>query len=109
MGAPPRVRVEVRVMVEDPGGDDAPRRIDRPLGGGAVRFADSNDLSVLHGDVGIECRLPRTVDNAPVFNEQIIRHLFSSHWPVGAQSSTRCVLPVGERTYRRPYFPIARG
>src|SRR5439155_13522127 len=86
--------VEMGVMVDEPGRDDAPCSVDRPLGGGAVGFADADDFPVLDGNIRLKRRLARTVYDAPVFNEQIIRHLFSSLCPSG-QKLTRRVLPSG--------------
>src|SRR5215208_2087403 len=65
IGVPHCLRIEMGMMVDETRRDDAPRSSDRPLGGGAVRLADADDLAVLHGDVGLEGWLAGTVDDAP--------------------------------------------
>ena len=76
---PHRLRVEMGVMIDKAGRDDPPFGVDRALGGSPGIFADPDDLAVLHRHVRRKCRLARAVDDAPVFNEQIIRHdCFSS-------------------------------
>ena len=68
----------MRVVIDEPGGNHAPLGVDRSLGGGASIFADPNDLAVMDRDIRCKCRLARAVDNAPVFDEQIKRHAYSS-------------------------------
>ena len=76
IGVPYRLRVEMGVVVDKARRDDAPRGIDRPLGGGAVRLADADDLAVLHGHIGLECRLAGAVDDASVPDQKIVGHRF---------------------------------
>src|SRR5271155_2654802 len=78
------------MMVDEPGCDDAPLGVDRPLGGGTGIFANPDDLAVLHRDIRCKCRLARTVHNAPVFNEQIKRHAYSSLFPPLGPSAAAC-------------------
>src|SRR5262249_39617910 len=63
---------------------DAALGVDRAFGGGTVRFSDPDDFTILHGNVCSESRCPRTVDNAPVLYQEIIRHDFFSSLPAFA-------------------------
>src|SRR5439155_10813636 len=78
---PDRLRIEMGMMVDKPGRHDAPLGVDRPLGGSAGIFADPDDLAVLYRHIRGKCRLARAVDNAPVLDQQIIRHSSSSSLP----------------------------
>src|SRR5271166_1547090 len=69
------------VVVDKAGCDDAARGVDGTFGGSAGIFADPDNLAVLDRDIRGKCRLARAVDNAPVFNEQIIGHAYSSLLP----------------------------
>ena len=94
IGVPHRLRVEMGVMVDKARRDDAPRRIDRPLGGGAVRLADPDDLAVLHGHIGLECRLAGAVNDASVPDQKIVGHRFPPVGPVVGLCRLRA-LPIG--------------
>src|SRR5947208_1547985 len=80
IGIPYGLWIEMSVMVDKAGRDDAPLGIDRALRGGATVFADPDDPAVLDRDIGLKRRLARTVDHAPVRNEQIECHRISSRW-----------------------------
>ena len=82
---PHGLRVEMGVMVDKAGGDDPPFGVDRALGGGAGVFADPDDLAALHRHIRRKSRLARAVHDAPVFNEQIIRHDGFSSLPPAPQ------------------------
>src|SRR5271166_6684240 len=69
------------VVVDTAGCDDAARGVDGTFGGSAGIFADPDDLAILHRDIRGKRRLARAVDNAPVFNEQIKGHAYSSLLP----------------------------
>ena len=69
------------VMIDEPGGDDAPRGVDGALGGGTGIFADPDDLAVLHRDIREKSELARAVYDAPVFDQEIIRHASFSSLP----------------------------
>src|SRR6202022_931924 len=81
IGVPDRLRIEMGMMIDEARRHDAPLGIDRPLGGSTGIFADPDNLAVLHRNIGGKCRLARAVDNAPVSDEQIIRHSSSSSLP----------------------------
>src|SRR5262249_51710013 len=67
------------VMIDEPGGDHAPRGVDGARGGGPGIFADPDDRAVLHRDLREKSGLARAVDDAPVCDQEIIRlALFSS-------------------------------
>ncbi len=61
-------------MVDETWGDNPSFGVDRALGGGAIGFADPDDLAVLYRDIGLESRLARAVDNTPIPDDQIVRH-----------------------------------
>src|SRR5204862_3458845 len=81
----------MRVVVDEAGRDDPAFGIDRPLGGRAIVFADPDNPAVLDRDIGLKRRLPGTVDHAPVLNEQIECHRFSSRF--GAPPPPRWIVP----------------
>jgi hypothetical protein len=67
------------VMVDKPGRDDAPVRIDDALGGGAFIFPDPDDFPLMHRHIRLECRLARAIHDASIVDEQVICHdAFSS-------------------------------
>jgi hypothetical protein len=68
----------MRVVIDKSGCDRASCRIDHALGGSAVCFADADDLSVLHGHIGLKRRLAGAVNHTPVPDYQIVRHPASS-------------------------------
>ncbi len=51
---PQRLRIEVRMMIDEARGDDPPGGIDGPLGGGAVVSPDADNSSLMHRHVGLE-------------------------------------------------------
>src|SRR5262245_25226615 len=69
------------VMIDEPGGDNAPRGVDGALGGGPGIFADPDDLAVLHRDICEKSSLARAVYDAPVCDQEIIRHAAFSSLP----------------------------
>src|SRR5215831_5328616 len=89
------LRIEMGVMVDEPGCDDAPLGVDRAFGCGAGIFADPNDLSALNRHIGGKCRLARAIDDASVLDQQIIRHGSFSSLP-------RSVRARGSRGGRSP-------
>ena len=51
---PQRLRIEVRMVVDEAWGDDAPAGFDGPPGGGAIVSADADNSSLMHRHVGLE-------------------------------------------------------
>src|SRR5260370_32259995 len=86
MGPQHRLGVKMGVVIDKAWRDDPSRRIDRPLGGGAVRLADADDFALMHRDIGLERRLARAVDDVPVLDEQIIGHDFYLPLPRSARA-----------------------
>jgi hypothetical protein len=74
------------MIVDKAGGDDLAADIDH-LVGGAGQLAQLGDLAVLDGDVAVKPGHSRTVDDAPVLDQEIIRHRFP---PVRKRGSPRC-------------------
>src|SRR5208282_184291 len=87
---PHGLRIEMGMMIDEPGCNDAPLGVNRAFGGGAGIFADPDDLAVLDRDIRCKCRLARAVDDAPVFNEQIKRHAYSSLLPPAPSERAAC-------------------
>src|SRR5215831_10542831 len=55
--------------------DGAPLGVDRAFGR-AAQFAELDDLAILDPDIAVKRRHPRAVDDAPVFDQEVIRHRF---------------------------------
>ena len=83
IGVPDRLWVEMGMVVDEAGGDDPALGVDPALGGGPGIAADADDLAVGYRHIGDKRRLAGTVDDAPVFDEQIIRHDFLLVAPLG--------------------------
>ncbi len=73
---PGDLRVVMAMIVDKAGGDDAAGGVDRALGR-AAQLADLGDLAVFDADVALERRHARAVDDAPVLDQQIIRHRYT--------------------------------
>jgi hypothetical protein len=56
------LRIEMRVVINEAGGDHAPGGVDDALGGGAISLPDADNLAVLYRDIGLERWRPRAVD-----------------------------------------------
>src|SRR5262249_42882008 len=72
---PGNLRVVMAMVVDKARGHSPPCCVDRPFGRPA-QFAEFGNLAVLDTDIAPERRHPRAVDDAPVFDQQIIRHRF---------------------------------
>ncbi len=72
---PGDLRVVMAVVVDKPGGDGAARGVDR-LRRRTAQLPDFDDFAVLDADIAAKRRHARTVDNEPVFDQQIIGHCF---------------------------------
>jgi hypothetical protein len=69
----------MRVVVDEPGRDDAPVGIDDALGRGPLIFPDPDDFPLMHRNIRLECRLTRAIHDASIVDEQVICHdAFSS-------------------------------
>src|SRR5262249_5715289 len=92
---PERLRIIMRVMVNEPRGDGPPLRIDDARGG-FIELATPYNLSIVYRHIRGEGRPSGAVDYASVLNEQVICHDASSPRPrgLGADIPPRRVLPV---------------
>jgi hypothetical protein len=67
----------VAVIVDEARGDRLAADVDDGVGR-ARQFADLDDLAVLDGDIAMERRHARAVDDPAVLDQDVIRHLVSS-------------------------------
>src|SRR5262249_39689631 len=86
--------VVVAVIVDEARGDRLTSDIDDRVGS-ARQFADLDDLAVLDGDIAMERRHPRAVDDPAVLDQDVIRHL----------ALLLVVVAVDYSTWRRPVIP----
>src|SRR5262249_35439569 len=97
--------VEMSVMIDKPGSDNAPLGVDRPFGRCTGVFADPDNPAVLDRDIRGKCRLARAVHDATILDKQIIPHdSFSSlPRPMRARAPSRRVASTGPVVHRHLY------
>jgi hypothetical protein len=71
----------MRVVVDEPGGNDAPLGVDRALGRRTGVFADPDDLAVLDRDIRRKCRLAEPSTTRPFLMSRSYPMILSPHCP----------------------------